>query len=69
MSSEPTYTPTKDIHEEKKDGSGSVLVASAGKPMTWARALMLGLVKTDEPRGTQTVVAAPAKKAPDAPPD
>jgi hypothetical protein len=44
-----TYTPTEDVIEHLKDGSGSVVVARAGVAMPWERALMLGLVSGPAP--------------------
>ena len=44
---EPTYTPTEDVYEVYKDGSGRALVAKAGVPMPWSRAHALGLVKVE----------------------
>lgn len=44
------YTPTKDITEPLTDGSGVKVVFPAGKPIAWATALELGLVKGDEPK-------------------
>jgi len=41
---EPTYTPADDIYEPYSDGSGLALIAPAGVPMPYTRAVMLGLV-------------------------
>jgi hypothetical protein len=44
---EPTFTPATDVIEVYKDGSGSVVVAKAGQPMTYTRAQMLGIMRDD----------------------
>jgi hypothetical protein len=49
--SEPTFTPAADVIEVYKDGSGETVVARAGEPMIWTRALMLGLVEGEAPNG------------------
>lgn len=49
MSKEPTFTPKEDVIEHYKDGSGSVVVARAGKSIPWAMARNLGLVKGEPP--------------------
>lgn len=60
-----SFTPTEDVYEQYKDGSGRVRVAEAGKPIQWAFAYELGLVATpDAPQGIVDTVPDVVEEAP-----